>query len=107
MTIWIPELDRSKPLYLAIADSIGHAVASGALLKGQRLPPQRDLAWKLGVTLGTVTRAYRQAELRGLLSGEVGRGSFIRTDSTAVAICHKPRRRQWRVQPSLMPPSIM
>lgn len=84
MTIWIPELDRSKPLYLAIADSIGHAVASGALSKGQRLPPQRDLAWKLGVTLGTVTRAYRQAELRGLLSGEVGRGSFIRTDSTAV-----------------------
>lgn len=81
MTIWIPELDRSKPLYLAIADSIGLAVASGALSKGQRLPPQRDLAWKLGVTLGTVTRAYKQAELRGLLSGEVGRGSFIRTDS--------------------------
>jgi DNA-binding transcriptional MocR family regulator len=84
MTIWIPELDRSKPLYLAIADSIGQAIASGALSKGQRLPPQRDLAWKLGVTLGTVTRAYKQAELRGLLSGEVGRGSFIRTDSNAV-----------------------
>ena len=84
MTIWIPELDRSKPLYLAIADSIGLAVASGALSKGQKLPPQRDLAWKLGVTLGTVTRAYKQAELRGLLSGEVGRGSFIRTDSTMV-----------------------
>jgi DNA-binding transcriptional MocR family regulator len=84
MTIWVPELDRSKPLYLAIADSIGLAVASGALSKGQRLPPQRDLAWKLGVTLGTVTRAYKQAELRGLLSGEVGRGSFVRTDSTTV-----------------------
>ena len=78
MTIWVPELDRSKPLYLAIADALAQDVASGVLNKGQRLPPQRDLAWKLGVTLGTITRAYKEAEGRGLLSGEVGRGSYIR-----------------------------
>ena len=78
MTIWIPTLDRSKPLYLAIADAISTDVEGGTLAKGDRLPPQRDLAWKLGVTLGTVTRAYKEAEQRGILSGEVGRGSFIR-----------------------------
>ncbi len=78
MTIWQPELDRSKPLYLAIADAMLRDVESGSLQEGARLPPQRDLAWKLGVTLGTVTRAYREAENRGLLEGEVGRGSFIR-----------------------------
>jgi DNA-binding transcriptional MocR family regulator len=78
MTIWQPELDRSKPLYLAIADAMLRDVESGALQEGARLPPQRDLAWKLGVTLGTVTRAYREAENRGLLEGEVGRGSFVR-----------------------------
>lgn len=78
MTIWQPELDRSKPLYLAIADAMARDIESGALATGSRLPPQRDLAWKLGVTLGTVTRAYKEAEQRGLLAGEVGRGSFVK-----------------------------
>lgn len=78
MTIWTPVLDRSKPLYLAIADAIARDVDGGTLAQGARLPPQRELAWKLGVTLGTVTRAYKEAEERGLLAGEVGRGSYIR-----------------------------
>ncbi len=82
MTIWIPELDRTKPLYLAIADAMAADVQSGALAQGAKLPPQRELAWKLGVTLGTVTRGYREAELRGLLSGEVGRGSYVRSATT-------------------------
>ena len=38
----------------------------------------RELAWQLGVTVGTVTRAYQEAERRGLVSGEVGRGGFLR-----------------------------
>jgi DNA-binding transcriptional MocR family regulator len=78
MTIWMPVLDRSRPLYLAIADAIARDVEGGTLADGARLPPQRELAWKLGVTLGTVTRAYKEAEERGLLAGEVGRGSYIR-----------------------------
>jgi DNA-binding transcriptional MocR family regulator len=78
MTIWQPDLDRTKPLYLAIADAMLRDVEGGVLREGTRLPPQRDLAWKLGVTLGTVTRAYREAENRGLLEGEVGRGSYVR-----------------------------
>jgi DNA-binding transcriptional MocR family regulator len=86
MTIWTPTLDRSKPLYLAIADALAQDVEGGALVKGDRLPPQRDLAWKLGVTLGTVTRAYREAEQRGLLAGEVGRGSYIRQERSVSAI---------------------
>ncbi|MFO1033614.1 MAG: PLP-dependent aminotransferase family protein [Hyphomicrobiales bacterium] len=78
MTIWMPVLDRSKPLYVAIADAIARDVEAGTLPVGVRLPPQRELAWKIGVTLGTVTRAYKEAEDRGLLSGEVGRGSYVR-----------------------------
>jgi DNA-binding transcriptional MocR family regulator len=86
MTIWQPDLDRSKPLYLAIADAMMRDVESGVLQKGSRLPPQRDLAWKLGVTLGTVTRAYKEAETRGLLEGEVGRGSFVRSRAHVAAL---------------------
>lgn len=86
MTIWLPTLDRTKPLYLAIADAIAQDVQAGSLAKGDRLPPQRDLAWKLGVTLGTVTRAYKEAESRGFLTGEVGRGSYIRHERAVSAL---------------------
>jgi DNA-binding transcriptional MocR family regulator len=90
MTIWQPELDRSKPLYLAIADAMARDVDGGTLRDGARLPPQRDLAWKLGVTLGTVTRAYKEAEKRGLLEGEVGRGSYIRKTPQMTMLSRAP-----------------
>jgi DNA-binding transcriptional MocR family regulator len=86
MTIYTPILDRSKPLYLAIADAITTDVESGTLPSGVRLPPQRDLAWRIGVTLGTVTRAYKEVEQRGLLAGEVGRGSYVKSTQRATAI---------------------
>jgi DNA-binding transcriptional MocR family regulator len=78
MTNWIPDLVPDRPRYVAIADAIANDLASGKLKSGERLPPQRELAWRLGVTVGTVTRAYQEAERRGLLSGEVGRGSYLR-----------------------------
>lgn len=79
MTIWTPNLQsREGPRYQALAEAIGEAIASGELPAGSRLPAQRDLAWRLGVTVGTVGRAYLLAEQRGLLSGEVGRGTFVR-----------------------------
>ncbi|MET0295414.1 MAG: PLP-dependent aminotransferase family protein, partial [Phenylobacterium sp.] len=51
----------------------------GELQAGDRLPPQRLVADRLGVDLTTVTRAYGAARERGLLEGAVGRGSFVRT----------------------------
>ncbi|MCA3562429.1 MAG: PLP-dependent aminotransferase family protein [Aestuariivirga sp.] len=83
MTIWLPELRRERPLYLEIAEAIRQDALSGRLKPGDRLPPQRELAYRLGVTTGTVTRAYAEAEKMGLLSGEVGRGSFIKTPAAA------------------------
>jgi DNA-binding transcriptional MocR family regulator len=78
MTNWIPTLASDKPRYVAIADAIAADLTVGKLKAGDRLPPHRELAWKLGVTIGTVTRAYQEASKRGLLSGEVGRGSYLR-----------------------------
>jgi DNA-binding transcriptional MocR family regulator len=79
MTIWTPDLAaRSGPRYLALADAIEQDVATGALAVGTRLPPHRDLAYRLGVTVGTVSRAYALVATRGLVSGEVGRGTFVR-----------------------------
>lgn len=76
---WLDGLaGRRGPRYRAIADALAEAVAAGTLAPGTRLPPQRDLAYRLGVTVGTVTRAYADAEQRGLIAGEVGRGTFVR-----------------------------
>ena len=79
MTIWTPQLAaRAGPRYLALADAIEQDVVTGALAAGARLPPHRDLAYRLGVTVGTVSRAYGLVAARGLVAGEVGRGTFVR-----------------------------
>lgn len=79
MTKWTPDLEeREGPIYRAIADAIEEAVEEERLVPGTRLPTQRSLARELDVTVGTIGRAYREAERRGLLVGEVGRGTFVR-----------------------------
>ncbi|MDH3233583.1 MAG: PLP-dependent aminotransferase family protein [Alphaproteobacteria bacterium] len=80
MTIWIPDLSsHTGPRYQAIAAAIADAVDQGELAPGDKLPPQRDLAYRLGVTVGTVSRGYMLAEQQGLVGGEVGRGTFVRS----------------------------
>ena len=87
MTNWIPDLSRHKgPRYRAIADALALNVQDGRLAAGTRLPTHRDLAWKLHVTIGTVSRAYAEAERRGLIIGEVGRGTYVRSVAGAAAM---------------------
>jgi len=77
--MWLPNIESRKgPVYRAIADAIDEDVQSGVLRAGSRLPPHRDLADHLGVTVTTITRAYTEAARRGLIDGHVGRGTFIR-----------------------------
>jgi DNA-binding transcriptional MocR family regulator len=80
MTIWKPAIDTSGVTqYVAIANAVARDIESGVLVPGDRLPTHRALADHLGVTVGTVTRGYAEAERRGLTVGEVGRGTFVRT----------------------------
>ncbi|MCW5751065.1 MAG: PLP-dependent aminotransferase family protein [Alphaproteobacteria bacterium] len=79
MTIWAPRIeDFPGPRYQAIAEAIALAIREGELKAGDRLPPVRDLAYRLGLTVGTVNRGYMLAEARGQVSGEVGRGTYVR-----------------------------
>jgi DNA-binding transcriptional MocR family regulator len=79
VTIWTPDLrQRPGPRYRAIADALADDAAAGRLPSGVQLPTHRELAERLGVTVGTITRAYSEAARRGLVSGEVGRGTFVR-----------------------------
>jgi DNA-binding transcriptional MocR family regulator len=84
MQSWQPTIDRSEgPLYRALADAIGQAIARGELAAGTRLPPQRQLAASLGVDLTTITRGYAEAQRRGLVNATVGRGTFVQADRPA------------------------
>ena len=60
-----------------IADHLAGQIASGVLAQGDRLPPVRQAAWSVGVHPGTMARAYKALEARGLVHGEVGRGTFV------------------------------
>lgn len=91
MTMWIPDLrQRSGPRYLAIADALADDARGGRLRAGARLPTHRDLADHLGMTVGTITRAYAEATRRGLVSGEVGRGTFVRVAPVSAARAAAP-----------------
>ncbi|MBO1318502.1 aminotransferase-like domain-containing protein [Acanthopleuribacter pedis] len=78
MTIWTPTLQDNTPRYLALADALARDLATGRLRPGDRLPTHRELADLLGVTIGTISRGYAEAERRGLTVGEIGRGTFVR-----------------------------
>ena len=88
MTIAAADLqNRPGPTYRALADALAEAIGDGRLADGARLPPQRELAYRLDVTVGTVGRAYDLLAQRGLCRGEVGRGTYVlpRTEPLRVA----------------------
>ncbi|OJU26268.1 MAG: GntR family transcriptional regulator [Nitrobacter sp. 62-13] len=91
MPVWKPIVPSGEaPLYERIADAIEQDIRDGALPSGTRLPPHRDLAHALSVSIGTVTKAYGEAERRGLLVGHVGRGSFVAGRSHGAAASNGP-----------------
>lgn len=65
------------PLYRQIFDRIRGLIDSGHLEGGVRLPPTRELAGQLGLNRATVSAAYELLEADGLITGHVGRGSFV------------------------------
>lgn len=82
--MWFPRtFETNQPRYRAIADAIAQDIANGTLMPGGRMPTVRQLAQVLQVTTGTVLRAYELAERRGLVSREVGRGTFVRLPDAA------------------------
>jgi DNA-binding transcriptional MocR family regulator len=78
MTDWVPTLaSLSGPRYLAFVAALEADIVSGRVKPGARLLPQRDMALRLALSVGTISKAYAEAEQRGLISGEVGRGTFV------------------------------
>ncbi len=71
------DMQSGVPVYRQIMDQIHGATASGTLRAGDQLPTVRQLAVDLCVNPNTVVRAYRELEIRGVLTTQQGIGTFI------------------------------
>lgn len=77
-TIWTPDLEVfTGPKYQRLVSAIEQGILRKILPHGTKLPPQRRLADALGVTIGTVTRAYALAEQRGYVEARIGDGTYV------------------------------
>ena len=82
----------SKFDYLKLADTIAAEIAGGMLKPGDRLPPQRSFAYERKIAVSTASRVYAELLRRGLVVGEVGRGTFIAGEARrGVAAAGEPR----------------
>jgi GntR family transcriptional regulator len=71
------DLATGVPAYRQIIDQILGAIASGTLRGGDQLPTVRQLAVDLSINPNTVVRAYRELEIRGILTTQQGIGTFV------------------------------
>jgi GntR family transcriptional regulator len=71
------DLRSGVPAYRQIIDQVLVGIASGALKGGEQLPTVRQAAVDLSINPNTVMRAYRELEIRGILTTQQGTGTFI------------------------------
>ena len=69
-----------QPKYKKLSDRLANAIRAGELANGTRLPSHRDLAYHLGISIASVARAYSELAEKGLVRGEVGRGTVVHQD---------------------------
>ena len=71
----------SRSRYKTLVDTYAADIRTGRLAPGTRLPTHRQLATQEGLALVTASRVYAELEAMGLVSGETGRGTFVRETS--------------------------
>jgi len=84
------QTESHVPLYVQLRDQIRALVHGGDLRPGERIPASRELAVQLGVHRTTVANAYAELESEGLISGHVGRGTFICAENVTRKISGVP-----------------
>ena len=71
---------RRRRLHEDIVEQIQELVRDGTLKAGDRLPAERELAERLGVSRASLREAMRALELQGLVVSRPGAGTFINTE---------------------------
>lgn len=86
------DVKSGVPFYRQVIDQVKAAIATGSLGPGDRLPTVRQLAVDLSINPNTVSRAYTELELTGLVETQMGSGTFV--GQLPVASDDVERRRQ-------------
>lgn len=74
------------PTYMQLVQQVEHASRLGYLAPGDQLPKVRDVVASLAINPNTVLKAYRELELKGLVSGRPGQGTFVQATLSQVAL---------------------
>jgi GntR family transcriptional regulator len=91
------DMKSGVPVYRQLIDQVLVAIAAGQLTPGDQLPTVRQLAVDLSINPNTVVRAYKELEIRGMLTTQQGTGTFI----TAKKVKSDEAQRQKRLSQML------
>src|SRR5271168_482164 len=80
------------PVYRQIIDQVLGGISTGVLKPGDQLPTVRQLAVDLAINPNTVVRAYRELEIREVLTTQQGTGTFLTDKKPAVDDVERQRR---------------
>lgn len=73
---------NALPIYVQIAELLIRDIAAGRLIDGERLPPERDMAAQLNVSVGTLRKSLAELEKKGMLERIQGSGNYVRETGT-------------------------
>ena len=79
------------PFYRQIIDQVQFAIAGGRLGCGDQLPTVRQLAVELKINPNTVARAYQELEIKGVVSTQMGTGTFIGDEKVEISEVERKR----------------
>ena len=85
MIKFLLDYSSGMPIYRQIIDQIRFGIASGQLKLGEQLPTVRALAVELKVNLNTVSKAYKELEIKNILETQQGTGTFINKTENVVS----------------------
>ena len=74
------------PTYLQLVHQVEHALRLGYLKPGDQLPKVRDVVASLAINPNTVLKAYKELEVKGLVAGRPGQGTFVQATLSQVAL---------------------
>lgn len=77
---------NSLPIYIQISELLIREIAAGRLIDGERLPPERDMAAELGISVGTLRKALAELTRKGLLERVQGSGNYVRQSAETKSI---------------------
>lgn len=82
----MPEAPAALPMYQQISELLVREIASGRLVEGERLPPERDFALRLGTSVRTLRKALAELSEKGMLERVQGSGNYVRRNAQAESV---------------------